>query len=176
VIKRSFFYLFLALPLLTWGDDRTVPLDVYIIVDGSSALNRGKEEAIFWLCKKIDDLRQGDRLRIWRAGEEAELVYSGVLGDGREEVKTLVRTIKCEGNEADYRGALREARDLTEEGGERLSYTLLISGSGARREAAPAELLRHSRVESFSGWMVLTVGLNLSPKVRQALVDYMSGR
>ena len=156
-----------------WGNNaRTTPIDVYIIVDSSSAMEKGKEEAAAWLCTSVIDdlLLPEDRIWIWTAGEKPELVYSGSLSN-KEEAKAVIRSIRYTGDKADYRGALQEARSQAQRSG-RITYTLLISGSGAKdlptREAESAGLLRYSRVENFSGWRVLTVGLDLGPKISRA--------
>ncbi|MCL1927459.1 MAG: VWA domain-containing protein [Treponema sp.] len=164
-----------------WGaDPRTIPIDVYIIVDSSSAMEKGKEEAMAWLCNTVIDgmLLQEDRIWIWAAGSGPDLIYSGSLGN-KEEAKAAVRSIRFQGNAADYRGALQQARVLAGTSN-RTTYTLLVSGSGAKdpptREAESAGLLRYSRVESFSGWRVLTVGLDLDPKVTRASSFYKNRR
>ena len=164
----------------SWGaNDRTTPIDVYIIVDSSSAMEKGREEATNWLCSNVVDgiLLQGDRIWIWTAGARPELVYSGTIGD-KEEVKSAIRSIKYQGDQADYRGALQEAKNQVNRS-DRTTYTLLVSGSGAKdppsQEAESAGLLRISRVESFSGWRVLTVGLDLDSKVSGSSA-YFRGR
>ena len=155
------------------GEPRSVPIDVYLIVDGSSAMERGKDEALAWISATVIDgiLQEGDRIWVWSAGEKPELVYSGG-GTDREAARTAVRSIRFQGDRADYRGALREAQAKVRAGGGRISYVLLVSGSGAKdppsREAESAGLLRYSRVESFSGWRVLTVGLDVEDKLRQS--------
>jgi hypothetical protein len=172
-----------ALTIGVWGDVRTVPLDVYIIVDGSSAMERGREEAVSWLCNTVVDgiLQQGDRIWIWRAGAGPELVYSGAIGADKEAIKALIRSIQFQGEAADYRGALGEAQSSVErESRGRITYTLLVSGSGAKdppsQEAESAGLLRYSRVDSFSGWRVLTVGLDLGARVGRSTNYYMNNR
>ena len=158
------------------GNDRTTPIDVYIIVDSSSAMEKGKEEAVNWLCTNVIDgiLLTGDRVWIWTAGTRSELIYSGTLGN-KEEIKTAIRAIQYQGNAADYRGALEEAKNQARKSN-RTSYTLLISGSGAKdppsQEAESAGLLLHSRVESFSGWRVLTIGLDFGTKIRKSSAYY----
>jgi hypothetical protein len=158
------------------ANDRTTPIDVYIVVDSSAAMEKGKTAAVDWLCTTVIDgiLLQADRIWIWTAGAEPELVYSGALAD-KEAAKTAIRSIKYEGNAADYRGALQEARNQAGKS-DRTSYTLLVSGSGAKdppsQEAESAGLLRYSRVDSFSGWRVLTVGFDIGPKVRNASAYY----
>jgi len=160
-----------------WGNNpRTSPIDVYIVVDSSSAMERGREQAISWLSTTVIDnmLLNTDRIWIWTAGARPELIYSGNLAN-KEEVKALIRSISFEGDAADYRGALFEAQSLAQRS-DRTTYTLLISGSGAKdpptREAESAGLLRYSRVESFPGWRVLTVGLDLTPNVRRSAAYY----
>jgi len=164
-----------------WGaDTRTAPIDLYLIVDSSSAMERGKTEAIAWLCSTVVDgiLQPGDRIWIWTAGAKPELVYSDTQGNDKEGAKTALRSIQFEGDAADYRGALSEVQARANQGSGRVSYTLLVSGSGAKdppsREAESAGLLRYSRVDHFSGWRVLTVGVDLTPKVRQASSYYMN--
>jgi hypothetical protein len=170
-----------ALTTRIWSDARTVPLDVYIIVDGSSAMEKGRQEAVDWLCGTVIDgiLQSGDRIWIWRAGAGPELVYSGTLGADKEAVKAKIRSIQFQGEAADYRGALQEAQSLVNKS-DRISYTLLVSGSGAKdppsQEAESAGLLRYSRVDSFSGWRVLTVGLDLSARVRQSTNYFMNNQ
>ena len=156
-----------------WGaNDRVTPIDVYIIVDSSSAMEKGREEATAWLCNTVIDgrLLQEDRIWIWTAGSRPELVYSGTLGN-KEEAKSAIRSIKYQGDRADYKGALQEAKNQANRT-DRTTYTLLISGSGAKdppsQEAESAGLLRHSRVDSFSGWRVLTIGLDIDSKVSRS--------
>jgi threonine synthase len=170
--KYSFFFLLAVYSTVYLGSNtRSSPIDVYVIVDSSSAMERGKEEATAWLCKTlIDDmLLTGDQIWVWTAGDKPNLVYSGSLGN-KETVKAVIRSIRLEGNRADYRGALEEARTKAVKSN-RITYTLLISGSGAKDppsvEAESAGLLRYSRVENFSGWRILTIGLDLDSKVRR---------
>ncbi|MDR2663193.1 MAG: VWA domain-containing protein [Treponema sp.] len=184
ILKKTGVFFLFGITTLLWGaEPRAVPIDMYIIVDGSSAMERGKQEATAWLCSTVVDgiLQQGDRLWIWTAGDRPQLIYSGAVETGKESAKTSIRSIQFQGDRADYQAALREVRaTLTAQNGKRLSCTLLISGSGAKdtpsREAESAGLLRYSRVESFSGWRVLTVGLDLQGKVRQSSSYYMKNR
>ena len=170
-----------AVPL--WGE-RTMPLDVFIIVDSSSAMDRGKDEAVVWLCTTVIDgtVTDGDRLTIWTTGAATELLYSGIVSaDTKEEAKNLIKQIRFSGSAADYLGALNEAKaKLLASPDKRLCWTLLVSGARPQdppvREAESAGLLRYSKVVSFSGWKVLTVGLDIGDKVRQSAANYMQGR
>ena len=179
--KWGIFCLLLAYTPCLWAaNDRTTPIDVYIIVDSSAAMEKGREEAANWLCTTVIDgmLLQGDRIWVWTAGTKPELIYSGTLGN-KEEAKGAIRGIRYQGNAADYRGALEEAKNQAGKSS-RIGYTLLVSGSGAKdppsQEAESAGLLRYSRVDSFSGWRVLTIGLDLGPKVSRSTSYYKNRR
>jgi hypothetical protein len=168
-----------------WGEDtRSIPVDVYIIVDSSSSMEKGKEEAVNWLCTTVIDgiVKAGDSLSIWTAGVQPELIYSKtVSAETKEEAKKLIRQIRFSGSAADYKSALDEvqARALAGPAG-RMVYTLLISGASPKdppiKEAESAGLLLYSRVESFSGWKVFTVGLDLSARIKESADSYMKNR
>ncbi|GHU12931.1 hypothetical protein FACS1894161_2190 [Spirochaetia bacterium] len=191
-ILLSYFFVFLFLmSAAAQGQTRRVPLDVYVIIDSSTAMGRGKNEAVSWVCDAVlgGTVQNGDRLNLWTAGEKPALLYSGeISADTREDAKKLVRNIRFQDGSADYRGALNQARTQILAGTEysgrsadgRLSYTLLVSGANPKdppvKEAESAGLLMYSRVENFSGWRVLTVGLDVGVKVRQNTSTYMKNR
>jgi hypothetical protein len=158
------------------ADVRTVPIDVYVILDVSSAIKNKSGEAVKWLCDHVVDemLQDGDTLTILAAGERATALFSEPLSsaDTKEAAKQAFRSAAPTAASADYAGGLREA--VARQGsGRRISYTLLVIGSGS--PTAPgglASLLRYSRVQEFSGWRVLTVGLNMDRQVREAAAAY----
>jgi hypothetical protein len=186
--KKLFFlgcFSFVLLSAPAWGEDgRDIPVDIYIIVDSSSSMEKGKEEALNWLCTTVIDgiSRAGDRLSIWTAGAKPELIYSGaVSAETKEEAKNLILGIRFSGDAADYKGALNEVRAKALAGpGGRMTYTLLVSGANPRdppiKEAESAGLLLYSRVENFSGWKVFTIGLDISARVRKSADLYMKNR
>jgi hypothetical protein len=185
--KHRFFGLLTVLffgPFL-WGEDvRTVPLDVYVIIDSSSAMEAGKAEAVSWLCNTLVEgiLRDGDSLSVWTAGVKPELICSEtVTSGGKEKIKTLIRSIGFSGNAADYLAALSQAQARSRtQPKDRLSYTLLINGSRSKdisaREAESAGLLIYSRVDNFNGWRIITVGLDIGAKVRDSAAAYMKNK
>jgi hypothetical protein len=188
ILLSYFFALLFVTPAMAQGQNRRVQMDVYVIIDSSTAMERGKNEAVSWVCNSVIDrtVQNGDRLSLWTAGEKPELLYSGeISADTKEGAKKLVRDIKFQDGTADYRGALNQAKTQISAGTEysgrsengRLSYTILVSGANAKdpplKEAESAGLLTYSRVENFSGWRVLTVGLDVGAKVRQAASAYM---
>jgi hypothetical protein len=185
-LKKTIPGLLGALLLLTQGlyalDSRNIPVEVNLIMDGSSAMRNAGEEAVQWVSGYLVDglLRDGDRITIWNAAGTAQIVYSETLsGDqGRENIKNVLRSLGAQGNSADFSGALREAarRNSSRSG---MTYTLLISGSPASLSPAllgsGAALLRFSRVEEFPSWRALIVALNIDSQVREAAAAYLSG-
>jgi hypothetical protein len=166
------------------GDQRTIPLEMYLIVDGSPALQGGRETALGWLCDYVVDgiLREGDRVTLWIAGDTAARVLQETLSspEKKEALKNQIRTLSGpQGRRADYTGALREAAKLeTAIGADRMSYTLIISGVSAGYVSFPgsdeaAALLRFSRVQDFSGWRAVTASLNAGSQVKQAAADFL---
>jgi hypothetical protein len=192
--RRFCAFLLVFLPffpkMLFGADERTVPVDMYLVFDGSSAIKNGKNGAAQVICDSIVDgmLQNGDTLTIWIASEKAEKAFSAVI-DGpeqKEKVKNLIRSVNAGGSYADFAGALREAVSMQRsQGGAAIPYTLLIAGSTTAmapgtangiRGAETLAYLRYSRVEEFSGWRAMVAGLVLDQQIQQAAAAYMSSR
>jgi hypothetical protein len=163
-------------------DARTESLDMFIIIDGSSALSKGKDAAVGWLCDYAVDgiLREGDRLVLWLAADPARELFSGTLSgaDSKETVKSLLRSLTLRGSSADYTGALGAAAEK-EAAAEGMAYTLVISGVQAGYNAFPgsggeAALLRYSRVLEFPGWRVFAVSQGIGVRARRAAAAFMN--
>ncbi|MDR1900874.1 MAG: hypothetical protein LBQ88_01135 [Treponema sp.] len=162
-------------------DSRKTPVDMYLIVDGSLFMKETKEDAFKWLNREIIDniLQEGDSLSIWKAGDSAELIYTGYLKDNseREKLKGLLQSFKNEDLRADFESALRDAvRRSGGKTGKRFVYTVLIGGVGSA--LSPDEnisdgLFRYSRVEEFSGWRVLHIATGIQSQVKQAADAFM---
>ena len=154
------------------ADIPRAPIDINLIIDSSGALVAAKDEINAWLSGRLDQiLIDGDRVTVWSAGSPAKVVFSGKIdgSTGKDAVKKSIRDISASGGTADYAGALREASGRQNSDP---CYTLLISVSqeslSALLSGPQANLMRFSRVEEFSGWRALVVGLNLEAKVKQA--------
>jgi hypothetical protein len=192
--RRFFVFLVIFLPffpgILFGVDQRTVPVDMYLIFDGSLAIKNGKDGAVQWVCETIVDglLQNGDTLTLWIASETAEQAFSGVI-DGpeqKETIKNLIRSVTADGSSADYAGALRKALSLQNaQGGAAIPYTLLITGAGQVGSPGSANgirgsetlgYLRYSRVEEFSGWRAMVTRLGMDRQIQQAAAAYMSTR
>ncbi|MDR2021449.1 MAG: hypothetical protein LBQ14_11870 [Treponema sp.] len=178
-MKKRIFGLWTALclaPVFLFGADlRTLPADVYVILDVSPAMGDRREEAVKWLCDDLIDgrLLEGDTLTILAAGDKTELIFSGSLNAAEKEAaKQALRRTPAGGGPADYPGALRETASRQTAKTGRMSYTLLISGTTGP-SAASGGLVRYSRVDEFSGWRVLTVGLGIDQRVKTAAAAFM---
>jgi hypothetical protein len=186
-LKKALFFLVFACLLspLFAASGRALPLDIFLIIDGSAALEKGRAGAFDWLCGRVVDglLQEGDRLTIWVAGEKAEELFSGSVtgNETRETVKALIRAIPAKDKSADFPGALRAAanRRTAEAGGDsdRLAYTLLISGMAAGYNSLSGEetlgFLRYSRFEEFSAWRAVTVAPGIEAAVKNAAAAFM---
>jgi hypothetical protein len=168
------------LPRLAAQDSRSIPMDLYLIIDGSTAFQGSKAGAIAWINERVVDrlLAEGDRVSVWAAGESAELVYSGSIsasGD-KDALKDQLATLTATGRNADFYGALRNVHSGIS--GDRLSYTLLITASAGGLERAIAGdtqgLFRWFRTERYEQWQVLAIAPDIGGKVSQAAAAYMN--
>jgi len=167
---------FCCLSPLYAADSQRPPIDINLIIDGSQAFLNAKEDITSWVCNRLDQiLADGDRVTIWNAGAAAKVIYTGSINSDadREAAKKSVTDFSASGNTADFAGALREAASRQSSS---YSYTFLISASAATLSSVlsgpQAGLLRFSRVEEFSSWRVLVVGLNLEARVRRAAAAF----
>jgi hypothetical protein len=159
---------------------RNGPVDVNLIIDGSRDMeNTGARD---WICGDLLEgmLREGDYLRIWIAGEQARIIYQGVLADDRETVKGLIKKPLPGSASVDFAGALRAAREAAPASRPSLmTCTLLVSSP---RSLSPAHIgealpsLRYSRVLEFSGWRVLVIALDIGQEVREAADSFLSNQ
>ena len=148
------------------------PIDINLIIDGSSSLSGVKNEITAWVSGRLDQiLADGDRVTVWSAGQGAKIIYSGKMDSAadRDAAKKSIRDLSPSGNNADFSGALRDASSRQNSP---YSYTLLISASPAALSSVltgrQANLLRFSRVEEFTGWRAVVVGLNIDSRVRRS--------
>ncbi|MCL2411617.1 MAG: hypothetical protein FWC97_08245 [Treponema sp.] len=158
------------------------PINVNLRIDVSSSLTDVRAEVIAWIDNHLDRiLMHGDRVVIWSAGTSARRIFSGTMNStsDREAAKSSYRTLAGSGAIADFSGALLDAVSLQSTAGipgSGFSYTLLISASPESLTSVlsgpQANLLRHSRVEEFSGWRAIVVGLNLDARVSNSAAAF----
>jgi hypothetical protein len=151
-------------------------IDINLIIDGSAGLSDVKEEVSSWIITRLDQLLfDGDRITVWSTGTSAKVVYTGKINGNtdRDAVKKSIRDISGSGTAADFSGALRDAASRPSSG---LCYTLLISASPSSLSSLlsgpQAGLMRYSRVEEFSKWRAIVIGLNLDEKVKKAAAGF----
>ena len=180
-MKKTSITLFLAvfycLSSLYGADGQRSPIVINLIVDGSGAFTNARGEITSWVSNRLDQiLANGDRITIWSAGQTAAVIYSDTIsGDSdKEAAKRSIREISPSGNYADFTGALRGAASRQGSG---INYNLVICASPAALSpviSGPnSNLLRFSRIEEFSGWRAMVVGLNLDTRVINAASTFM---
>ena len=155
------------------------PIDINLIIDGSESLTGVKDKVTTWVSDRFDQIVvQGDRVTVWNAASASRVIFSNSINSAeeRESIIRNIREISPSGNNADFSGALREAGAAQQQSS--FSYTLLISASPTALSSVlsgpHANLLRFSRVEEFSDWRVLVVGLNIDTRVRRAAAAFLN--
>jgi hypothetical protein len=168
--------IFICLSPLYGADPQRTPINVNLIIDGSSSLTAVKDEITSWVLSRLDTiLVDGDNVTVWSAGYPARVIYTGRINSAadKDAVKNSIRQLSGSGEMADFSGALRDASTRQSSS---FSYTLLISASPASLSAVltspQANLLRFSKVEEFSTWRALVVGLNIDTRVRRAAAAF----
>jgi hypothetical protein len=165
---------------LAGSPGRSDPIDINLIIDGSR--HTGETGAQAWICEYLLDgmFQEGDYLRIWIAGEEAAVLYQGLLGaDNRELIRELIQRPLPGSASVDFAGALRAAQGagVSESRSPLFTYTLLVSspiGLSPAHLGAALPYLRYSRVLDFSGWRALVIALDISRQVREAAGLFLS--
>ena len=156
-------------------------MDMNLIIDGSEPFRNSRNDAISWLNAQIVDriLIDGDNITVWRAGDSAEIIYSGEISGSKEELKNALETLLTDGSAADFSGALTEAAArASRTDRERLSYTMLVTASVVSLQGTltgnARNLLRWFRSERFERWQALVIGPDIGPRVRDAASAYMA--
>ncbi len=177
-IKISFFLVFTVFLSLTPVYAQRAPIDVNLIIDGSSSLATVKNEVTAWVSGRLDQiLTEGDRVTVWSAGAQSKVIYTGKIEgpSGKDAVKKSISDLAPTGNRPDFSGALRDAASRKSLS---YSYTLLISASPAALTSVllspQANLLRFSRIEEFPDWRALVVGLNIDAKVKSSATAFFA--
>jgi len=154
------------------------PIDINLIIDGSSSLTAVKNDVNAWISGRLDQiLIDGDRVTVWSAGAQSKVIYTGKIdgATGKDAVKKSISDLAPAGNRPDFSGALRDAASRQSSS---YSYTLLISASPAALTSVllspQANLLRFSRIEEFPDWRAIVVGLNIDAKVKKSATAFFA--
>jgi len=187
VDKRFIFILIILVSFfsgLEAADTRTIPLDMYLIIDSSESFQGVKNDAITWLNRQVVDriLMEGDKVTIWTAGDRAQIIYSAEITsstNAKNDIKDKLLALQPAGRKADFSGALEELLPKqSQTPGNRLSYTMLVTSSagvlGSIVTGNYHAALKWSRSEKYERWQALIVAPDISQKVSQAAAAYMN--
>ena len=164
-------------------DKRTLPLDVYLIIDGSESMKDIKDDVSEWLNTQLVDriLIDGDKINIWTSGDSSQLIYSGniSLSSENSEIKDKIANFDITGKKPDFLSSLQASSRMSAQTPQsRLAYTMLITSSAGGLEESfrgnSQGLFRWFRSEKYERWQVLVVDPNLGPKVQQNARAYMN--
>lgn len=178
-----FTILVIIVPRLSAEDRRTIPLDMYLIIDGSLALENSKNDAVSWISQQVVDriLMEGDRITVWNAGDKPEIIHSETISaaSGTGAIKDKLQTLSTEGKTADFSSAMREVLPrVSQTPGDRISYTVLIASSatslGPAFSGSSQNLFRWFRSKKYERWQVLVIAPDIGGKVQQSAQAYMS--
>ena len=170
------------------AEERTMAMDMFLIIDNSSAFREQKSDALAWINEYVIDriLTEGDNITVLAAGDSAESVFSGSIGgeDGisseKDAIKGRILALETNGSTPDFAGALRDAQSQASRiSSARLTYIMLITASASGLEpvlAGNSGLLRWSRSLRYDGWQVFIVAPDIGPRVREAAQAYMNSR
>ena len=164
---------------------RSIPLDMFLIIDASAGQQNTKNDIISWLNERVIDeiLMDGDRITVWSAGDRADIIYSDTISGeaSKDELRELFGNMDTDGRFADFSSALRELGPrVSAVPQNRLSYSMLITSSAAG--LAPVltggaqSMLRWSRSERYERWQVFILAPDIGPRVQQAAGAFLGER
>lgn len=185
IMRFLFVLMILIIPFsLCFGqDERSLPVEVYVIFDNSVSMQGSEDEAAAWLSRHIADniLQAGDSLTVWSASGEPAVEFSGTVGgeESISEIKAVLASITPTENAGNDTAAFENIKKIrTSPSQYAQSYIILVTGvSGSNASlfsAEAAEVLKYSRSNDFPGWKVMIIGLGIEQRVRTAAAAYMS--
>ena len=186
-VNRRNFLIFIVLvsflPFLSAEDRRTVPLDLYLIIDDSEAFLTVKDNAIAWVNEQVLDrlLMEGDSVTVWTAGDSAQILYSGEISslDVKKDIQDKLKAIGTAGKTANFASALRELEPvLSKTPQNRMPYSVLVTASAVGLRTAftgnSQSLLKWFRTEKYERWQALIIAPDIGPRVSQTASTYMN--
>ena len=168
-------------PWLNAETRRVIPLDMFLIIDGSDFFQDSKADALAWVNSHVVDriLQDGDRITIWRAGDSAQVIHTGYISGNTQEISNLLNAIQIGGRTPDFSSALIDAAArASRTTQDRLAYTMLVTASAAGLQCAitgdDRNLLRWFRSEREERWQVLVIDPHITPRVQNAAASLMA--
>ena len=167
--------------------DRTVPLNLHLVIDSSSAFRGSMDDAVAWINNEIlgQILMEGDNLVVWSAGDRGEMIFSGTISSGGSSGNTdlvnRLSALEAGSRSADFISPLRDISRTSPRSSEtRLELTMLVFSSAAVLEpvlrADTRNMLRWSRTLRYEGWQVMMTAGDIGPRVQEAARAYMNTR
>jgi len=167
-------------PWLNAESRRVIPLDMFLIIDGSDFFENSKADAIAWINSHVVDriLQDGDRITIWRAGDTAQVIHTGYISGNTQEITNLLNSMLISGRTPDFSSALIDAAArASRTTQDRLPYTMLVASSAAGLQRTitgeARNLLRWFRSEREERWQILVIDPHLTPRVQTAAASLM---
>jgi hypothetical protein len=163
---------------------RAMPLDLFLVIDGSAQMDKARTDTFAWIDSQIvgQMLQPGDTLTIYSAGETSQELYSGEVTADTTPITAALADLKTSGTAPNFTDALQDAAKgarKSEKNKNRLCFTLLVSGSASGLSnilsGKTAPLLRWSRTESYDRWQALMIAPpGTAAEIHQAALTFMS--
>jgi len=167
-------------------DQRSAPLDAFVMLENSTATKGTLEDQVNWLCETVIDgiLIPGDRFAVWTYPDQPNPLIDLEISseEQKEGVKNKIRSLVPTDRDADFSEAVRTIVGGAEKRSRPglIAYVAILgsfvidNGQSGTNTLPPdvAELLRYSRVEDHPGWKTIIIGLGLRERVRKAVESF----
>jgi hypothetical protein len=187
--RSCIFFLSLAsflLPIPVGAQDRrTSPIDAFILLDATPAMDPVRREALDWLISTVVDgiIQDGDRIALVSVSKRPVEPIFRTISSGKdiESLKAAIQGMETASGPADYAAALGMAAETEKARSDRnrIFFTLLVGVYVEEMDANQGkvsyngiDLLKYSRVKDFPGWKAIVVGLGLDDAVQKAAAVY----
>jgi uncharacterized protein with von Willebrand factor type A (vWA) domain len=177
------FITILPLSLCFGQDERSEPIEVFVLFDNSASMQGVEEKAASWLEAHVAEniLQPQDALTIWSVADAPSELFSGTINGPEHiaEIKTIISSIAPSNSEGNFQAAF-EALLKKQSSAVNFahSYIVLVTGMNAQSTflsgAKTAEIIKYSTTKDFPGWKVMIISLGITEqKVRAAAAAYM---
>jgi hypothetical protein len=182
--EKMQFMIFLLITMLPISlcfaeDERTKPVNVYVLFDNSVSMQGNEQEAAAWLSEHVADtiLQTGDTLTILSVSNAPVEEFSGTINGPEDitEVKTILSSFTSNDSAGNFRGAFENLESKLASNSQ--SYIILVTGMSLQTSflssAEAMHYLTYSRTQDFPGWKVMIISMDIEQKVKAAAAAYM---
>jgi hypothetical protein len=172
----------LPLSLCFGGDERSKPVEVFVLFDNSVSMQGVEQDAAAWLSEHVADniLQMGDALTIVSVSDSPAEEFSGTIENQENiaEVKTILSSLTPKNSAGDFRTAFEEVKsNIVSNSPYAHSYIVLVTGMSLQTSflssAEAVNYLRYSKSKDFPGWKVMIISLGIEQKAKAAAAAYM---